>query len=192
MGALTDYPVTGRQDVSCMFPFPYKRRITPSGSLAQMAVAFSHSAPEIWLPSGRWQGKARPSPDYDLLNQRYVQFFRIQSALAEVDGMGIKIVKRDQVQDYLRRYPEMIDLLPKVARLVQEQLPDARLVLTVYQDPEEEDEYLTIYARFAKYDKCSLERVRITRSRYRDMLRDCQGWIFLTTDFQTSDRPYAV
>ncbi len=120
-----------------------------------------------------------------------VQFFRIQKVLEKITPYDIKVLRSDQVRDYLQRYPELIDLVPLVAHVVRSHLPNAQLTLTVYHDPEEEDEHLIIYARFAKYDDSALERIRHTRSIYRDMLTNCRGWIFLTTDFH-SPESYAV
>lgn len=127
-----------------------------------------------------------------LRSQQYVQFARIQETLEEIRRQGLKITQPDEVQDYLRRYPELIYVVPEVVRRVRSNLPDAHLTLTVYHDPEEEYEHLIIYARFAKYDDWVLERIRHTRSIYRDLLTDCRGWIFLTTDFHPPDNLYAV
>lgn len=127
-----------------------------------------------------------------LLSQQYVQFVRIQETLEAIRRQGLKITQPDEVQDYLRRYPELIYVVPEVVRRVRSNLPDAHLTLTVYHDPEEEYEHLIIYARFARYDDLVLERIRHTRSIYRDLLTDCRGWIFLTTDFHPPDSLYAV
>ncbi|MCS7178064.1 MAG: hypothetical protein RML46_03165 [Anaerolineae bacterium] len=147
----------------------------------------------LLIPERFWPTWDAPFlPDVRLLSQQYVQFVRIQETLEKIRRHGLKIIKTNEVQDYLQRYPELIDLVPEVARLVRSHLPDAQLTLSLYHDPEEEDEYLILCARFAKYDELALERIRRTRSAYRDMLTGCQGWIFLTTDFQAPESPYAV
>lgn len=123
-------------------------------------------------------------PDIYLPTQQYIQLSGIQKALAEVHKQGVKIVKPDKVQEYLRRYPGLIDLVPEVARLARSHLPDAQLTMSVYHDPEiAEEEYLVLYARFATYDESVVKRLDEAVEQYLPKLVHREGWIQLTTDF---------
>lgn len=125
--------------------------------------------------------------------KEHVQSVRIQEALAKVRKEGIHIIQPTEVKDYLQRYPEMIDLLPKVARLARIHLPEAQLMLTLYRDPEiEEEEYLTIDIRLAQYDGSVLERIDAIADLYLPSLVRQRGWIQLTTDFQPPEEQDAV
>lgn len=110
--------------------------------------------------------------------------WRIQEELITLECLGVRIPDPAEVFDYLVRFPEMGPVVVKVARLAAEKLPDAQLTLQVYHDPEIEDEYLTLYARFASYDETTMEKIRAVREKYRPLVRNTSGWFLLTTDFR--------
>jgi hypothetical protein len=60
----------------------------------------------------------------------------------------------------------------------------AHLSLEVYQDPEIDDKYLTLYIRLQKYDSTVMKQIKEVRREYADMLKDASGWFLLTTDFK--------
>lgn len=125
--------------------------------------------------------------------QKYIQHSRIREALTEVRKQGVKIVKPNEVQEYLQRYPELIDLVPEVARLARSHLPDAWLTLSVYHDPEiAEEEYLVLHARLATYDESIVKRLDEVAERYLPELVHREGWIQLTTDFHPPEDAYAL
>ena len=97
-------------------------------------------------------------------------------------------VDSEKVSDYLLRFPDMLEAVNQVIRTVREHLPEAQLELVVYHDPEIEDEYLVLYARFLEYDQAVMERIRAARLAYTPYIRGKAGWVLLTTDFRRPSR----
>ncbi|MFN3762324.1 MAG: hypothetical protein ACK4WK_03865 [Anaerolineae bacterium] len=117
----------------------------------------------------------------------------MEETLEEVSRQHVPIVGPAEVRDYLLRYPDIIELVPQVIRLARRDLPEAQLILTVYQDPEiDEEEYLVIYARFAHYDESVIEKIDTVMDKYLRQLVSREGWIQLTTDFRPPEDTYAV
>jgi len=88
------------------------------------------------------------------------------------------------VLDYLLRFPDMRETVNQVVRLAREHLPGAQLELGVYTDPEIDDSYLVLYARFPEYTPEVMERIRVARRACLPYIRGRSGWILLTTDFR--------
>ena len=89
-----------------------------------------------------------------------------------------------KVSEYLLRFPDMRETVNQVVRVVREHLSDAQLELGVYTDPEIDDSYLVLYARFPEYTPDVMERIRDARRAYLPYTRGKSGWILLTTDFR--------
>jgi hypothetical protein len=105
---------------------------------------------------------------------------------------NFRIPRPDEVEDYLLRFPEMIEVTGEVARIARERLPEAQLWLEVNHDPEIEDEYLVIDARFPHYHESVLERIEAIENETLTLLQNRGGtpppWeILLTTDFQNPE-----
>lgn len=98
--------------------------------------------------------------------------------------LGVCIPNPAEVLKYLFRFAELTRVVYEVVRIAAQKLPDAQLILGVYHDPEMEDEYLILYARFHSYDETTMNRIRMVREKYRPLLKNKSGWIILTTDFQ--------
>lgn len=104
----------------------------------------------------------------------------------------VRIRKPEEVEDYLARFLDLLGVIGKIVHTAREQLPSVELSLEVYHDPEVEDEHLVLYARFRRYDKTTMERIRAVRKAYRHLLSNRSGWVILTTDFRPpEDRSYA-
>ena len=88
------------------------------------------------------------------------------------------------VSEYLLRFPDMRETVNQVVRVAREHLPEAQLELVVYTDPEIDDSYLVLYARFPEYTPDVMERIRAARRAYLPHTRGKSGWILLTTDFR--------
>ncbi|HLI48539.1 MAG TPA: hypothetical protein VKV18_07640 [Chthonomonas sp.] len=106
---------------------------------------------------------------------------------------NFRIPRLDEVEDYLLRFPEMIEVTREVARIAHERLPEAQLWLEINPDPEIEDEYLVIDARFPNYYKESvLERIEAIENETLPLLQNRGGTppslgILLTTDFRNPE-----
>lgn len=95
-----------------------------------------------------------------------------------------EISETGEVSEYLLRFPDMRETVNRVIRVAREHLPEAQLELVVSTDPESDDSYLVLYARFPEYTPDVMERIRAARRAYLPYLRGKSGWILLTTDFR--------
>jgi hypothetical protein len=110
----------------------------------------------------------------------------------------VRVKNPNLVRRYLRRFNDMIDVVPVAVNAAKRYFPEAQLVLDLYQDPEIEDRYLVLYVRLWSYDESVMERVREARKElnsFIDRLKEAEkeflhrlvekrGWIQMTTDFQ--------
>jgi hypothetical protein len=92
------------------------------------------------------------------------------------------------VSEYLLRFPDMRETVNQVVRVAREHLSEAQLELVVYTDPEIDDSYLVLYARFPAYTPDVMARIRAARRAYIPYIRGKSGWILLTTDFRQLQR----
>ena len=110
---------------------------------------------------------------------------RTAKALEAVLAEGVLFPDPEEVRDYLRHYPAMVDLVPLVCRSVAERLgARAQLSLEVYHDPEIEDEYLTLYVRQQHYDEDIMDVIKSARAPYDAAYGTTPGWMLVTTDFE--------
>jgi|GEM_PF-629832 len=108
----------------------------------------------------------------------------IKRLLESLVSQGVRIGQLRKTYEYLMRFPEMMDVVEQAVSLARDHLPAAQLQLEVYQDPENEDEHLVLYARFPRYDAATMESIRSVRALYRPLLSGKSGWFLLTTDFR--------
>lgn len=108
----------------------------------------------------------------------------IDGCLKELQRIGIRFNKIDEIREYLLQFPDIIEATVKIAELAVAYLPEAKFTLEVYQDPEIEDNHLVLYARFKGYERPVMERIRGIRRECRRHLIGKTGWLHLTTDFQ--------
>lgn len=108
----------------------------------------------------------------------------IAEALETAQTLDVLVSEPEAVKRYLGQHPKLAQVLPDVLKCVRELLPDASLVLEIYTDPEAEDVFLTIYARWTRYDASVQARLQSARDAYRALLPAGEGWVFLTTDYK--------
>jgi hypothetical protein len=100
----------------------------------------------------------------------------------EFKKQQIAIPNPEEVSAYLGQHCDLADLLPALcARARNEFGFEAELSLEIYQDPEIEDHYLTLYVRQPAYEEKIIERIEAAS--YEEDLADKTGWLLLTTDF---------
>jgi len=107
----------------------------------------------------------------------------IDALLRNLQQQGIVVQNIEDVNDYLESFPDMIEITDRVITAARRFLPNVKLILTLYVDPETDDQYLVIYARVTCYDESfiqQLERVGEVADSY---LAYKQGWLQVTTDF---------
>jgi hypothetical protein len=110
----------------------------------------------------------------------------------------VRIKNPKLVRRYLRKFNDMIDVVPEAVNAARRHFPEAQLVLDLYEDPEIDDRYLVLYVRLWSYDESVMEKVREARrelngfidrldkaeAEFLHHLVEKRGWLQLTTDFQ--------
>ena len=97
----------------------------------------------------------------------------------------INIQRPNEINDYLSRFPDMIDITRSICERVLEYFnKDTQFTLELYSDPEIEDEYLTLYIRQAQYDEEIMFQIEKINMEYDKDLSEKSGWILITSDFK--------
>jgi len=104
--------------------------------------------------------------------------------LKELQRLGVRLLNQKEINEYLLSFPDLIEVFREAVYAALHHMPEAQLIVRVYHDPEIEDRYLAIYARFKDYTESVLKRIEAAESEYIDLLSDKEGWIQLTTDFR--------
>jgi hypothetical protein len=100
----------------------------------------------------------------------------------------IKINNINAICDYLIKFPDIIDVIPKAVNFAKKYFPNAQIVLDFYIDPEIDDDHPIIYVRAEQYDDNFMELLEKTQEEFIKELIDKKGWILLTTDFEKPDK----
>lgn len=86
---------------------------------------------------------------------------------------------------YLAKYPDVQRPLMEVWRAALEEFrADAVISIEVFSEPDEDDEYLSLYVRQEEYQDDILDRIDAIRAQMRGSLVADTGRVLLTTDFQ--------
>ncbi|HUT04090.1 MAG TPA: hypothetical protein VM163_09395 [bacterium] len=110
---------------------------------------------------------------------------RLETLFAEMSPTGLCIPNFPKVKSYLFHHPDMIDLVQPICKAVLDRFPKpSQVALELYQDPEIEDQYLTVYVRQEQYDEDILDELHEVSNHFDDILCDTSGWLLITTDFQ--------
>jgi hypothetical protein len=96
----------------------------------------------------------------------------------------VQLEDPESIREYLLQFNDLLDLIPHAVRVVRKHFPEARMVMTVYQDPEIEDRYLVLYIRLRQYDDSFLDRLEKAERDFLPLLTNKRGWIQLSTDFE--------
>ena len=118
----------------------------------------------------------------NFLNETSIHLM-VESVTRWLVNEKIRLRNVREIQDYLAHYPDIIDIVPQAVYAAKKHLPEAQLILEVYHDPEIEDRFLVLYARFPSYDKTVMERIKKAEAEFLDRLANAEGWLQLTTDF---------
>jgi hypothetical protein len=116
------------------------------------------------------------------------------SALEEPDSSAIidqlaqssiLVPRTHEVDGYLSSHPELGRLLPNIGAMARQAFgPDAELSLEVYQDPEIDDAYLTLYVRQETYGADLMDRIEMVSRSFDGSLEKVSGYFLITTDFR--------
>jgi len=97
------------------------------------------------------------------------------------------------VAAYLDLHPELAQLLPTICAEVRQALgPAVELSLEMYNDPEVDDRYLTLYVRQDQYEPDILDRLEAVSERFNYRLEEAPGYFLLATDFSRPRGSHAV
>jgi hypothetical protein len=114
-----------------------------------------------------------------------VQSANPRDILNRLTRSNVLLAKRDEVEDYVAQYPALGSLLDGVCATVREAFGHrVELSLELYKDPEEQDQYLTLYVRQGKYESGILSRIEAVASQFTAQLETVSGHLLVTTDFR--------
>jgi hypothetical protein len=95
----------------------------------------------------------------------------------------VRLVRRSAVARYLLRHPRVMPALRNIVRTIRQRVDEA--ALSVNEDPEIHDEYLTIEIRQHQYDDRILDLLESLQEEVaRRIGHGIAGWILVTTDFR--------
>ncbi len=110
---------------------------------------------------------------------------RCDKVLTELSDSGIVLPNWQNVRRYVLGHTDMIDLLEPVCREVLDRFPrPSQVALELFEDPESDDQYLTLYVRQQQYDEDILDVLDEVSRQFDYILCDTSGWLLITTDFQ--------
>src|SRR5579862_7668969 len=96
----------------------------------------------------------------------------------------VLVPRPSAVIDYVAMHHDLAQLLPEICDSVRRNLgPDVELSLEIYQDPEIDDCYLTLYVRQDTYDMEMMERLDAVSRPFDALLDAVSGYLLITTDF---------
>jgi len=113
----------------------------------------------------------------------------VSEIIEQLKTRGIHIPSLESVSTFLTAHPELARLLIPTVEIAQNRLPKAELSLEHYTDPEIEDEYLALYARYADYNEDILQRLDHAREACEALGQGVSDLLFITTDFKP---PYGI
>ncbi len=106
---------------------------------------------------------------------------------------SIVLPNAQEVASYLTDHPQLAQLLPNIGAEVRQALgPQVELSLELYNDPEIDDRYLTLYVRKGKYEPDILDRLQSVSERFNHRLEEVSGYFLLATDFSRPRGSHAV
>jgi len=108
----------------------------------------------------------------------------IEEILKWLQSNSIVVLETTEVCEYLIEYPDIIDFLLSVSDRVRKRFvsPD-QLSLELYNDPEIDDKYLTLYVRQEHYGDSIMDVIDSISAEYEEELSGTSGWMIVTTDF---------
>ncbi|MBI4749346.1 MAG: hypothetical protein HY774_12715 [Acidobacteria bacterium] len=114
---------------------------------------------------------------------------RIETLLEELKTLGVLIPEPDQVKSYLNQYPSLMEKLPDICAKVKT-IPQnpAEFSLEVKKRIESQEEVFTLYVRPSQYDDQLFNKLLDAMEEFGEWLSTQEGWIYVTTDFQSVRR----
>jgi hypothetical protein len=103
-----------------------------------------------------------------------------------IQQQSVALPRPKEVSQYLLSHSDLIHLVLVICEVTAERLGGkARLSLELYDDPEFEDRYLTLYARQKEYDLSLINTLEELSEEFQEEIGKTSGWLIVTTDFTT-------
>lgn len=98
---------------------------------------------------------------------------------------AIRVRRPDVVAGYIAAHPDLKQQVVEMAAALVEEFRGERseIELALYQDPEIDDQHLTLYVRVPQYDDAFMERIEAVSERVESGLPPSSEWVLATTDF---------
>ena len=111
----------------------------------------------------------------------------------DLNVQGVLMSPASNVEKYLADHTDIELLIIDVCKRIRETFePTSELALAVYEDPEIEDRYLTLYVRQATYDRDIIERIEAVCGEFQRQLETASGYLLVTTDFRRPGSDHVV
>jgi len=105
--------------------------------------------------------------------------------LTDLKEHGVLLIDVLSLSLYLRRYPEVCDLLLPISGEIRRRLANpSQISIYVYEDPEFDDKYLTVRVRQEEYEPGIMDRIDEILEHFQADLVGMPGWLLVTTDFR--------
>jgi hypothetical protein len=106
---------------------------------------------------------------------------------------GVLVPKMDDVESYLARHSDLEGLVEAICKKARAEFGvSAELALQVYEDPEIDDRYLTLYVRQETYAHDIIDRIEVVSGEFHRQLESASGYVLVTTDFRNPGGVHAV
>jgi hypothetical protein len=110
----------------------------------------------------------------------------VEDTLTWLELVGIHVNQLAKVREYFAANLDLVDLLPCICDAVASEFGSgAVLCLNLYEDPEFNSRYLTLYVRQYRYDDDLIERIDGAIATFVPALATRSGRLLVTSDFRT-------
>jgi hypothetical protein len=109
----------------------------------------------------------------------------IRSEFRCLTPFKVMITRPDEVEEYLTSHPDLRSVLEGICDNARKAFgPSAQLALQMYNDPEYQDRFLTLYVRLDRYESGILDRIEAVTTPLAAQLDASSGHLLVTTDFR--------
>jgi hypothetical protein len=97
----------------------------------------------------------------------------------------VLLTNRSEIEAYAATHADAVALLESICAKLRDAFgPHAELSLEMYRDPEQDDEYLSLYVRQQKYQAGILHQIEDVCAPFMPKLETASGNVIITTDFR--------
>ena len=109
----------------------------------------------------------------------------VASLVPYLEDRGVLVLDRRPVVTYMRKHPDLLPVVRRVADAAVERLGDrCELSLELYRDPEHGGKHLSLYAREWPNQPGLQDVIDVIMQEYWQLPPETSGWFYLTMDFQ--------